>query len=146
MASAISQIKNIFYISTISPERHYYSAVTNSKLPAPKSEVSLFLPAGARAGFLLDRPTIDFRLGPGLKVDERGFFALMWNVTTTYNREFQVTEFDHFLGLAVGALGPGLRSEIGFKISDGNALFSDCLLYTSPSPRDATLSRMPSSA
>ena len=25
-------------------------------------------------------------------------------------------------------------------------LLSDCLLYTSPSPRDATLSRMPSSA
>ena len=25
-------------------------------------------------------------------------------------------------------------------------LFRDCLLYTSPSPRDATLSRMPSSA
>ena len=25
-------------------------------------------------------------------------------------------------------------------------LFKDCLLYTSPSPRDATLSRMPSSA
>ena len=27
-----------------------------------------------------------------------------------------------------------------------NLLFDDCLLYTSPSPRDATLSRMPSSA
>ena len=27
-----------------------------------------------------------------------------------------------------------------------NALFINCLLYTSPSPRDATLSRMPSSA
>ena len=26
------------------------------------------------------------------------------------------------------------------------ALNADCLLYTSPSPRDATLSRMPSSA
>ena len=25
-------------------------------------------------------------------------------------------------------------------------MFQDCLLYTSPSPRDATLSRMPSSA
>ena len=25
-------------------------------------------------------------------------------------------------------------------------LYKDCLLYTSPSPRDATLSRMPSSA
>ena len=29
---------------------------------------------------------------------------------------------------------------------DENSLFSVCLLYTSPSPRDATLSRMPSSA
>ena len=28
----------------------------------------------------------------------------------------------------------------------GGADFSPCLLYTSPSPRDATLSRMPSSA
>ena len=28
----------------------------------------------------------------------------------------------------------------------GENLFTDCLLYTSPSPRDATLSRMPSSA
>ena len=27
-----------------------------------------------------------------------------------------------------------------------NAMISTCLLYTSPSPRDATLSRMPSSA
>ena len=31
-------------------------------------------------------------------------------------------------------------------IVDGNATISNCLLYTSPSPRDATLSRMPSSA
>ena len=30
--------------------------------------------------------------------------------------------------------------------NDVEELFSDCLLYTSPSPRDATLSRMPSSA
>ena len=27
-----------------------------------------------------------------------------------------------------------------------STLYADCLLYTSPSPRDATLSRMPSSA
>ena len=32
------------------------------------------------------------------------------------------------------------------EVSIGHALISDCLLYTSPSPRDATLSRMPSSA
>ena len=28
----------------------------------------------------------------------------------------------------------------------GSVVFNACLLYTSPSPRDATLSRMPSSA
>ena len=30
--------------------------------------------------------------------------------------------------------------------ADATEESSDCLLYTSPSPRDATLSRMPSSA
>ena len=32
------------------------------------------------------------------------------------------------------------------KIEGRNPAYSVCLLYTSPSPRDATLSRMPSSA
>ena len=32
------------------------------------------------------------------------------------------------------------------KISNDEQWGKDCLLYTSPSPRDATLSRMPSSA
>ena len=36
-----------------------------------------------------------------------------------------------------------LIAEINFR---RNQLFDTCLLYTSPSPRDATLSRMPSSA
>ena len=35
--------------------------------------------------------------------------------------------------------------QICLVIGGGN-LFRGCLLYTSPSPRDATLSRMPSSA
>ena len=33
---------------------------------------------------------------------------------------------------------------VGFKFT--LAKYPNCLLYTSPSPRDATLSRMPSSA
>ena len=33
-----------------------------------------------------------------------------------------------------------------FKTFDGGGSLYGCLLYTSPSPRDATLSRMPSSA
>ena len=32
------------------------------------------------------------------------------------------------------------------SVDDKTFKFLDCLLYTSPSPRDATLSRMPSSA
>ena len=34
----------------------------------------------------------------------------------------------------------------GYPGHEGIGLVVDCLLYTSPSPRDATLSRMPSSA
>ena len=45
---------------------------------------------------------------------------------------------------------PGIKTGIYFlKISDGKNYFSRkliCLLYTSPSPRDRTRSRMPSSA
>ena len=41
-----------------------------------------------------------------------------------------------FRGREYGAVGETL----------GEAVFCTCLLYTSPSPRDATLSRMPSSA
>ena len=39
------------------------------------------------------------------------------------------------------------KKSIELKLEEhGAILFKDCLLYTSPSPRDATLSRMPSSA
>ena len=47
-----------------------------------------------------------------------------------------------FLGLSVLFLSP----ELGLKKIEVDLVFQFCLLYTSPSPRDATLSRMPSSA
>ena len=37
-------------------------------------------------------------------------------------------------------------SDSDAKMLMDSVLYKDCLLYTSPSPRDATLSRMPSSA
>ena len=55
---------------------------------------------------------------------------------------------------AVGR-NPAAKNEVfgiailGFALTEAVALFAlviACLLYTSPSPRDATLSRMPSSA
>ena len=43
-----------------------------------------------------------------------------------------------------------LKLDMGFMKSDTKAIaqeaFDNCLLYTSPSPRDKTVSRMPSSA
>ena len=36
--------------------------------------------------------------------------------------------------------------EMRFFVTHKNRSYISCLLYTSPSPRDATLSRMPSSA
>ena len=48
--------------------------------------------------------------------------------------------------VAVGS-GALAKSNTDFNVAVGsNALANNCLLYTSPSPRDATLSRMPSSA
>ena len=38
------------------------------------------------------------------------------------------------------------KSELEIGGSEQNTTNNSCLLYTSPSPRDATLSRMPSSA
>ena len=46
----------------------------------------------------------------------------------------------------VFALGNEIDSDTVVAKYDNGILFVTCLLYTSPSPRDATLSRMPSSA
>ena len=47
----------------------------------------------------------------------------------------------------VAALEPGGDWDLWVSVEeDFQALAAGCLLYTSPSPRDATLSRMPSSA
>ena len=48
------------------------------------------------------------------------------------------------IGAKVLWLQLGIRDEEAKKLMHKNNI--DCLLYTSPSPRDATLSRMPSSA
>ena len=49
-----------------------------------------------------------------------------------------------FTGIAFGRIG---GQNIGVKLADDvEKNIKDCLLYTSPSPRDGLLSRMPSSA
>ena len=41
---------------------------------------------------------------------------------------------------------PSEPSDTDLGYADLTSVYNNCLLYTSPSPRDATLSRMPSSA
>ena len=51
--------------------------------------------------------------------------------------------------LAFTYLGDALKKRVvplAEKLNSNVTFSCDCLLYTSPSPRDATLSRMPSSA
>ena len=53
------------------------------------------------------------------------------------------------IGTVVGvfsATDPDANGSLHYYLHGGHASFTICLLYTSPSPRDATLSRMPSSA
>ena len=57
-----------------------------------------------------------------------------------------VKERARLMTAAVPAGQGGMAAVIGMDDADVVSLCSDCLLYTSPSPRDATLSRMPSSA
>ena len=54
-------------------------------------------------------------------------------------------EFFQFVQEEFGVVDPRIAVETEGALVD-NLLFLSCLLYTSPSPRDATLSRMPSSA
>ena len=56
----------------------------------------------------------------------------LWNEDWSSNGIFFDGTFSNFSSM----YGPQIESN----------LFKSCLLYTSPSPRDATLSRMPSSA
>ena len=63
------------------------------------------------------------------------------------NQEYTVSVTAVGSSCASDSATKNFTSQAGGCISTtSKSLFSSCLLYTSPSPRDATLSRMPSSA
>ena len=76
---------------------------------------------------------------PMLAAEEEYMLAKNWRTTGNIKAaEKLVTSHLRLVAkIAMGYKGYGLPI---------NEMISDCLLYTSPSPRDATLSRMPSSA
>ena len=61
------------------------------------------------------------------------------------NALFKTINNDAF-SIAVGIKWNDYIDNVNIKIASEHAMIDACLLYTSPSPRDATLSRMPSSA
>ena len=68
-----------------------------------------------------------------------GSANLAWQSTETFSQYLAIS-----LLCSIQALDLRAMDQSGHF--DGGELLGDCLLYTSPSPRDATLSRMPSSA
>ena len=75
-----------------------------------------------------------------------GALALMLPVSLRDARKAKRSASTLLMPLSFASLLGGLTTLIGTPPNIIIATFRDCLLYTSPSPRDATLSRMPSSA
>ena len=91
--------------------------------------------------FTDNNPKPLIRVG-GISLIERNILKLKEN-----NVSEVIINVHHFGEKIINFLGEG--SNYGLKISyslEKELLGTGCLLYTSPSPRDATLSRMPSSA
>ena len=117
--SAISEIKNKFYISSTTAERHYYSVNSATILPNPKAKLKFFIATGARLGMLKDKPYIELRPGLGLMQDEKYYFSINWNFMTNYNTLLDKTDYDSYLGLTVGSIGAGFGTEVAFKVKSG---------------------------
>ena len=82
---------------------------------------------------------------PSLQVNYSGALERHgYDVSVYSNRKDAIAAFEVSLPeLAIIDVGLGNEAEGGFELC---RQLRGCLLYTSPSPRDATLSRMPSSA
>jgi|GEM_PF-1865020 len=122
ITEAVAQVKHRFYISTFSPERHYYSVDKAEMQPFAKPELKFFIPFGARLGVVQDDPYIDLRIGAGLIIDKNYYASLNWNTMTRYQRQLLKTTYDSYVGFAIGSMGAGFGSEFGFlvKSSDDN--------------------------
>ena len=121
---AVTQVKNKFYFSFVTSERHYFDVKTNS-LVKPKTDITFFIPIGVQMGLLRNKPYIEFRPGLGIKADNHLYFSVNLNIVSSFNTENQSTEFDSYIGLSTGTVGPGLSSEFAFKVSDGIESFED---------------------
>ena len=84
---------------------------------------------------------------PGIESEERGMSeAIAKNLSIMSGLKVPIIVIITGEGGSGGALAIGVGDHISMLQYSIYSVASPCLLYTSPSPRDATLSRMPSSA
>ena len=77
------------------------------------------------------------------------FISLLRTYLRPYQRPITMIVLFQLVSTIASLYLPGLNALIideGVVKGDTGYIVRTCLLYTSPSPRDATLSRMPSSA
>ena len=88
-----------------------------------------------------------YALGSGKAIDTEKFFVICANVIGGCMGSYGPSTIDEETGKPIGTNFPVITIN-DMVNAQYNLLdhFKICLLYTSPSPRDATLSRMPSSA
>ena len=116
-------------------------------------------PSGARPEFDLPAGTriigdlhVDLELGPAAQE----FVDYLDGLSETPRLIILGDLFEYWFGPAQGEVGggPALLDALARRVASGTPIhlipgnrdFLVCLLYTSPSPRDGLLSRMPSSA
>ena len=87
---------------------------------------------------LFDQP-LDGYMGPGNCIWSQQFYE------TDHSRDF-VRGFTYEITRGRGPVATALTGMFSGRIPWGEDHHQSCLLYTSPSPRDRSLSRMPSSA
>ena len=113
----------------------WYGEIDTGEAPPPESTFDVIVVGG----------------GPGGS-SAAGYLAMEGKKVLLIEKE--IWPRDKICGDAVGGKSLSHVKDLGVKTDIESTdhfrvtgiLFSSCLLYTSPSPRDATLSRMPSSA
>ena len=85
-----------------------------------------------------------YRLARGLDRRDKDLLASCFHSDATDDHGLFVGPASEFCDWVIEELGKYERTQ--HLIPQINVVIDGCLLYTSPSPRDATLSRMPSSA
>ena len=122
---AAESVKNTFYISYITRNRHYYSMEEAKMMKAPGSKLSLVFPLGARIGMTLNKPYIEARPGIGLKIRDREILSLNADFVFRHSPITNTTQTETYLGLNSMSIGPGFGGEVAVRIRRGIEDFDD---------------------